>query len=82
MSKILLTLPKEYLKAVDEAAKSQHRTRSELIRETIRLRFYHPKRTAERQAEIDEAFKLFEKTRKATKPMSIKEIMRQARSGL
>lgn len=82
MSKILLTLPKEYLKAVDEKAKSQHRTRSELIRETIRLRFYHPKRSPEKQAEVDEAFKAFEKSRKATKPMSVKRIMRQARFGL
>jgi metal-responsive CopG/Arc/MetJ family transcriptional regulator len=37
MSKIIVNIPDEFLKVVDETAKREHRTRSELLREAIRL---------------------------------------------
>jgi len=35
----MISLPDEFLSEVDEAAKSEHRTRSELIREAVREYF-------------------------------------------
>jgi Arc/MetJ-type ribon-helix-helix transcriptional regulator len=36
MAKIMISLPQEFLKKVDRAAKAQGRSRSELIREALR----------------------------------------------
>ena len=36
MARIMISLPKEFLEMVDAAAKMQHRSRSELIREAVR----------------------------------------------
>jgi Arc/MetJ-type ribon-helix-helix transcriptional regulator len=36
MAKVMISLPDEFLYEIDDAAKSEHRTRSELIREAIR----------------------------------------------
>ena len=36
MAKIMISLPQEFLKKVDRAAKTQGRSRSELIREALR----------------------------------------------
>ena len=36
MSKILISMPKDFLSQVDKFALSEHRTRSELIREALR----------------------------------------------
>ena len=36
MAKITISLPKEFLEMVDAAAKMEHRSRSELIREAVR----------------------------------------------
>lgn len=36
MAKIMISLPEEFLKKVDRAAKAQGRSRSELIREALR----------------------------------------------
>ena len=44
MSKVMISLPDEFLKAVDAAAKAEHRTRSELIREAIRTYFQEERR--------------------------------------
>ena len=37
MAKIMISLPEEFLKKVDRAAKAQGRSRSELIREALRV---------------------------------------------
>ena len=36
MARIMISLPKEFLEMVDAAAKMEHRSRSELIREAVR----------------------------------------------
>jgi len=36
MTRIMISLPKEFLRMVDAAAKTEHRSRSELIREAVR----------------------------------------------
>lgn len=36
MAKVMISLPDKFLKAVDTAARSEHRSRSELIREAVR----------------------------------------------
>ena len=37
MSKVMVSLPSEFLKDVDVLAKAEHRSRSELLREAIRM---------------------------------------------
>lgn len=39
MAKVMISLPDEFLKAVDAASRAEHRTRSEFIRETVRAYF-------------------------------------------
>lgn len=39
MAKVMVSLPDEFLKKVDRRAKAQGRSRSELIREALRLMF-------------------------------------------
>lgn len=39
MAKVMISLPDEFLKAVDAASRAEHRTRSELIREAVRAYF-------------------------------------------
>ena len=41
MAKIMISLPQEFLKKVDRAAKAQGRSRSELIREALRTVLSH-----------------------------------------
>jgi len=36
MAKVMISLPEGFLSEVDKAAKSEHRTRSDLIREALR----------------------------------------------
>ena len=36
MAKVMISLPGEFLSEVDKAAQSEHRTRSDLIREALR----------------------------------------------
>ncbi len=36
MAKIMISLPESFLSEVDKAAKAEHRTRSDLIREALR----------------------------------------------
>lgn len=47
MAKVMVSLPDEFLKEVDRAAKAQNRSRSELIREALRAflsrRATHPR---------------------------------------
>jgi len=44
MAKVMISLPDEFLSEVDKAAKSEHRTRSDLIREALREYFRVEKR--------------------------------------
>ncbi len=37
MAKVMVSLPSEFLKRVDRVARGQHRSRSELIREALRM---------------------------------------------
>lgn len=37
MSKVMMSLPVDFLKDVDTLAKAEHRSRSELVREAIRM---------------------------------------------
>lgn len=39
MAKVMISLPDEFLKAVDAVSRAEHRTRSELIREAVRAYF-------------------------------------------
>ncbi|MBI1893790.1 MAG: ribbon-helix-helix protein, CopG family [Candidatus Rokubacteria bacterium] len=39
MAKVMISLPNEFLRKVDRAAKAQRRSRSELIREALRTMF-------------------------------------------
>lgn len=39
MAKIMVSLPDDFLKKVDRIAKTQHRSRSELIRDALRVLF-------------------------------------------
>lgn len=39
MAKVMISLPDEFLEAVDAASRAEHRTRSELIREALRAYF-------------------------------------------
>jgi len=36
MAKVMISLPEKFLSEVDKAARSEHRTRSDLIREALR----------------------------------------------
>lgn len=59
MSKIMISFPDQFLCEIDELAKSEHRTRSELIREALRQ---YLNQTKENKRPIDmpgvkEAFK-------------------------
>ncbi|NOZ63970.1 MAG: ribbon-helix-helix protein, CopG family [Caldiserica bacterium] len=39
MSKVMISIPQEFLEEIDTLAKKEHRTRSELIRESLREYF-------------------------------------------
>ena len=81
MSKVLLNIPDEYLRAVDEAAQEQHRTRSELIREAVRA-YYCPRRTEKEQARIEKVGKEIEKLRAQWKgPLDSAKVIRKMRDG-
>ena len=45
MAKIMMSLPDEFLKKVDRTARAQMRSRSELIREALRIMLTDKKRT-------------------------------------
>jgi Arc/MetJ-type ribon-helix-helix transcriptional regulator len=58
MAKVMISLPDEFLSEVDKAAKSEHRTRSELIREALREYFLSGKRSIKpiENPRVQEAF--------------------------
>ncbi|MBI3740721.1 MAG: ribbon-helix-helix protein, CopG family [Chloroflexi bacterium] len=43
MAKVLVTMPDKFLNKVDRAAKAEHRSRSEWIREALRERLQRPR---------------------------------------
>lgn len=80
MSKVLLNIPDEYLKALDEVAEEKHQTRSELIREAVRKIYYRPRRTPEQQARIEEVGRDIDRQREQWKePFDSSKIIREMR---
>lgn len=68
MARVLINIPDEMLKQLDEAAKTQHRSRSEMIREAVRRSYYSPPdRTPAMQARIAEMGREMEKARRKWK---------------
>lgn len=65
MAKVMISLPDEFLKAVDEASRVEHRTRSELIREALRA-YFHQGQPCTRPVDNPAIRKAFESIR-ATK---------------
>ena len=51
MARILISMQDNFLKSVDEAAQSEHRTRSELIREALRVYIKKQKIAAPKKAQ-------------------------------
>ena len=51
MARILISMKDNFLKSVDEIAQSEQRTRSELIREALRIYLKKAKTTAPKTAE-------------------------------
>ena len=46
MARVLISMPEEFLSRIDEVAEGENRTRSELIRETLRT-YIHKQRVKE-----------------------------------
>ena len=53
MARILISMQDNFLKSVDEFAQNEHRTRSELIREALRIYIKKQKTTSPKKAEND-----------------------------
>lgn len=51
MARILISMQDNFLKSVDEFAQNEHRTRSELIREALRIYIKKQKTTSPKKAE-------------------------------
>ena len=51
MARILVSMPDEFLSKIDQVAGSEQRTRSELIREALRIYLKKAKTTAPKTAE-------------------------------
>lgn len=49
MARVIVTVPDDFLAQVDETARNEHRSRSELIREALRQYVTTPRQTASRQ---------------------------------
>jgi len=68
MARVLINIPDEMLKQLDEAAKTQHRSRSEMVREAGQRPVHlPPDRTPETQARIAKLGREMEKARKKVK---------------
>jgi Arc/MetJ-type ribon-helix-helix transcriptional regulator len=59
MAKVMISLPERFLSEIDKAARSEQRTRSELIREALRAYLHGDKRFAKPidNPHVQEAFK-------------------------
>jgi len=44
MAKVMISLPEKFLSEVDRAAQTEHRTRSDLVREALRVYLHGEKR--------------------------------------
>ena len=62
MNRVIVSLPEEYLKKINEVAATEHRSRSELIREALReyLTSHAPNETEKRM----EAVRIMDEARK------------------
>lgn len=84
MARIMISLPKEFLDIVDAAAKMEHRSRSELIREAVRG-YISKKGGATRplldDKEVKWAVKIQDQSRKELKNLKVNttEIVRKFR---
>ena len=54
MSRVLISMPEDFLSRIDEVAESENRTRSELIREALRT-YIHKQRVKENALAIKNA---------------------------
>lgn len=54
MSRVLISMPEEFLTKIDEVAEGENRTRSELIREALRT-YIHKQRVRENATAIKNA---------------------------
>ena len=88
MSKVMVSLPGEFLRDVDALASSEHRSRSELVREAIRT--YVATRVAHRQGPVQRstqraAVRILKTRLQLPKDQSAESVirkMREARYGL
>ena len=84
MSKVMISLPDEFLRDVDGIARAEHRSRSELVREAIRRyvnsQAAHPNRKARGEAAV-RILKARLRLPKGENTTSIIRQMREARYG-
>ncbi len=66
MARFVVTIPEDFLEEVDERAKSEHRSRSELVREALRsyLRSGGRKGDISDRPEVKRALRVQEETRR------------------
>jgi metal-responsive CopG/Arc/MetJ family transcriptional regulator len=66
MSRVIVTIPDQLLNTLDQEAKKEARTRSEVVREAIRSYIEQKKEEAEFRARQAEAFRHMDEARKKT----------------
>lgn len=67
MSRIVLTIPDTYIEELNQTAKEEARSRSEIIREYVRAGMEARKRDKEFRKRQDQAFKTMDEIRESTK---------------
>ncbi len=67
MSRIVLTMPDAYISELDQTAKEESRSRSEIIREYIRAGIEERKNEKELKARRKQAGKIMDEIRESTK---------------
>ena len=80
MAKVMISLPEEFLSEVDKAVRSEHRTRSDLIREALR-EYLHGENRSRKPIENPRVREAFETLRSLTwkKKFDSTEIVRRIR---
>lgn len=74
MAKVIITMPNEFLKKVDQEARVEHRSRSEFIREALRhyIASQHTIVDEEQSKRIKEAIKQIDEARKHSMGSKVK----------
>ncbi len=67
MSRIIVTVPDSYIENLDQEAKEEHKSRSELIREAIRHHIEEKRVWEERKKRRERAFREMDRIRATTK---------------